>query len=63
MGLKKGDAQREIVSTISGWFPKFTDLFDEETWMIFFVCLVVFSIIAALLASRFIKIKDGGHID
>ena len=63
MGYKKGEAEREIVRTVSGWIPKFTDLFDEETFYIFALFTVIASIIAAILLSRYVKIRDSGHLD
>lgn len=63
MTLPKGTAEREIVERISGWLPHFQDVFDEETFYIFVITLVVLSVIGAVLASRFITIKDAGHIE
>lgn len=63
MTLPKGTAEREIVERISGWLPHFQDVFDEETFYIFVITLVVLSVIGAVLASRFITIKDAGHMD
>ena len=63
MGYRKGEAEREIVRTVSGWIPKFTDLFDEETFYIFAIVLVVLSIIATIALSRYVKIRDSGHLD
>ena len=63
MGYKKGEAEREIVRTLSGWIPKFTDLFDEETFYIFAILVVLASIVAVIVLSRYVKIKDSGHLD
>ncbi len=63
MGYKKGEAEKEIVKTVSSWIPKFTDVFDEESFYIFAVILVVSSVIGVCLLSRYVKIKDSGHVD
>lgn len=63
MTLPKGTAEREIVERVSGWLPHFQDVFDEESFYIFVITLVVVSVVAAVLASRFITIKDAGHVE
>lgn len=63
MALPKGVAEREFVEKVSSLIPKFEDLFDEETFYIFVIVLVIVSIIGAVVASRFISIRDAGHID
>ena len=40
------------------WFPAFLDMFpDEETFLNFAFAFVLLTFLAALIASRFIKIK------
>ena len=64
MGTKyKGLAEREIIQRVSGWIPKFTDLFDEETFYIFAFTITTLAIIFAIFASRYITIKDSDHVD
>ena len=63
MGYKTGQAEAEIVKTISGWMPRFTGIFDEEGFYIFAIVLVVSSVIAAILLSRYVKIRDSEHLD
>lgn len=38
--------------------PSFDSVFDEETFYIFFFLLVIFSIVGALIASRYITLDD-----
>ena len=57
----KPDTEREFIRHMSRWFPKFVDIFDEETFYIFAVLLVVGAIAIAFIASRFIKLRD--HLD
>lgn len=63
MGYAKGEAEREIVKALSGWIPKFTDVFDEESFYLFALLLVVFSVIATCFCARFVKVRDSGHLD
>ncbi|VDP96441.1 unnamed protein product [Echinostoma caproni] len=57
---KKRHVASEIVARASSALPSFTDIFDEETFYIFFACLVILSFIIAFgLAWYFdIQIKD-----
>jgi len=59
----KSNAEREFVEHMSRWIPKFQDVFDEETFYIFVIVLVVIAIIGAIVMSRFFTIRDAGHID
>ena len=59
----KGTAEEEIVRRVSGVLPTFKDLFDEETFYIFAIILVIVAIIAAIIGSRFVKLKDADHRD
>lgn len=61
--VSKTNAEHEFVEHVSRWIPKFQDVFDEETFYIFIIVLVVVSIIAAIVLSRFYTIRDAGHID
>lgn len=59
----KNLAEKEIIQRMSGWIPKFTDIFDEESFYIFAFVVVVLAIVVAIIASRFITIKDSDHVD
>lgn len=61
--VSKGNAEREFVEHVSRWIPKFQDIFDEETFYIFVIVLVIVSVIFAIVMSRFFNIRDAGHID
>jgi hypothetical protein len=63
MTLPKGTAEREIVERVSQWIPRFQEVFDEESFYIFVFALILVSLIAAIVMSKFFKIKDAGHID
>lgn len=38
--------------------PAFTDIFDEEGFYLAFICLTVVTILVAMIASRFITLKE-----
>jgi len=61
--VSKTNAEHEFVEHVSRWIPKFQDIFDEETFYIFVFVLVIVSIIIAIVLSRFLTIRDAGHID
>lgn len=63
MALPKESAAHKIVTRLSKHIPAFTDVFDEETFYIFFFILVLVCIVAVFVLSRKIPLKDGGHID
>ncbi|CAH8540344.1 unnamed protein product [Dicrocoelium dendriticum] len=46
---KKRNVASELVSRASSVLPKFTDVFDEETFYIFFAFLVVVSFLRIVL--------------
>ena len=60
---KKGEAQHEFVQKVSGMMPQFREVFDEETFYIFFIVLTIVVIAAAFVLARKVKLKDAGHID
>lgn len=43
--------------------PSFDSIFDEETFYIFFILLVILSFVAAYIASRFINLEDGADAE
>ena len=63
MAKGKADVHRDIINKMSGYVPKFEDVFDEETFYIFFFVLAIVVIVIAIIASRFIEVKDAGHVD
>ncbi len=58
---KKGKASQEILQAMKGFIPKFTDVFDEESFIIFFFAVTVLAIIVAIVAAKYFKItiSDG----
>ena len=63
MTVSKSNAEHEFVEHMSSWIPKFQDMFDEETFYIFIIMLVILSVIFAIVMSRFYTIRDAGHVD
>jgi len=63
MAASKSNAEREFVDHVSRWIPKFQDVFDEETFYIFVIVLVILCLTFAIIMSRFFTIRDAGHID
>lgn len=61
--LPEGEPAKEIHRKLSKHIPSFSDVFDEESFYICAILLTVGAIVAALVASRYIKIKDAGHLD
>ena len=61
-GYKKGTAEKEMIQRLSAYVPKFNEIFDEETFYIFAFIIVLCSIIAVIVLSRYVKIKDA-HMD
>ena len=56
-------AQEQIIESVARQLPRFTDLFDEESFYIATFLVVVCVVLAACIASRFIHIRDAGHVD
>lgn len=61
--LPKDSAKHIIVRHLSSYIPRFDDIFDEETFYIFAFFVVVVTILGAFILSRYITIKDVGHVD
>ncbi|CAH8297857.1 unnamed protein product [Schistosoma turkestanicum] len=61
---KKRSVATELVQRASSILPAFTDIFDEETFYIFFTCLVIFSFIIAFSIAWYfdVKIKDADDL-
>lgn len=60
---QKGAAQHEFMQKVSSMMPHFKDVFDEETFYIVFFIVAIAAIVGAIVASRYLKLKDAGHID
>jgi len=60
MGNKKyrGGGAVDAVDHVYGHLPRFDEIFDEETFYIFAVGIVIMSIVVAFVLSRFITLKD-----
>ncbi|GAU88148.1 hypothetical protein RvY_00896 [Ramazzottius varieornatus] len=50
-----------LANHIYGKIPAFTDIFDEETFYITAVFVVLGSILVAVILSRFVKLKPYGE--
>ena len=63
--MKRADAPKEVIRHLQDKIPKFTDVFDEETFYIVAFFVVILTIIGAFIASRFITLRDVDdfHID
>ncbi|CAH8576457.1 unnamed protein product [Schistosoma haematobium] len=61
---KKRSVATELVQRASSILPAFTDIFDEETFYIFFICLVILSFIIAFSIAKYfdVTIKDADHL-
>ena len=55
---EKLKANREFIQTVSSWMPKFTDIFDEESFYIFAFCVVILAFVGAFVLSRYVKLED-----
>ena len=63
MSIPKDTAEYEVVRKMSSYVPQFQEVFDEETFYIFALMLAGTAIVVALLASRYVTLKDAGHRD
>ena len=61
--MQKGSTRKKFVSAIAEILPNFGDLFDEEGFYIFAVLVAVVTIVGAIIASRYIKLKDADPED
>lgn len=55
------DAQREIINHFTQLLPSFNDLFDEQSWYIFFICFTLFAFLIAFILSRFFTLVDADY--
>ncbi|BFZ18615.1 hypothetical protein BsWGS_21654 [Bradybaena similaris] len=61
--LPKGHAGKEVTQTFSVYLPTFEDIFDEESFYIFAFCLTIGAFALAFIASRYVQLKDAGHVE
>lgn len=62
---KRFEAQRKIIQHFEEKLPYFTDIFDERTFYISFLCLCVFCIILAVFLSLYcqVEIQDADELN
>jgi len=58
MTNKRGGGAVEAIDHLYSQFPAFTDIFDEESFYLFAFCFTCVTILVAVIASRYIKIKE-----
>ncbi|OAF66242.1 hypothetical protein A3Q56_06035 [Intoshia linei] len=58
---RKQQITEKFVHLISSKIPKFVDIFDEKTFYIFSICLLLITIIIAYIASNKILLYDHAH--
>lgn len=61
--LPKFSVEKKLVNKLASLLPAFTDVFDEESFYIFFLFFVLFTIVTAFVLSRYVTIKDAGHVE
>lgn len=61
--LPEDSPAKHIHRKLSSHIPSFSDIFDEESFYIFAALITLGSIVAAVIASRYVTVKDAGHID
>lgn len=61
--LPKGHAAKDVSQRLSSFLPSFEEVFDEESFYIFAFFFTVMTCFGAYIASRYITVKDAGHLD
>uniref|UniRef100_A0A0L8G7B6 Uncharacterized protein n=1 Tax=Octopus bimaculoides TaxID=37653 RepID=A0A0L8G7B6_OCTBM len=61
--LPKLSVEKKLVNRLSSLIPAFTDIFDEESFYICFIFFVVITIASVCVLSRYVTIKDAGHVE
>ncbi|RUS75087.1 hypothetical protein EGW08_017164 [Elysia chlorotica] len=61
--LPKNHAAKDVTQRLSSVLPSFQDIFDEESFYIFAFFITVLTCVGAFVASRYVTIKDAGHLD
>lgn len=54
---KKEHYTTTIINGFYNQLPAFTDVFDEESWYLFVICFVTFTLIVVFILSKFIKLQ------
>lgn len=54
---KKEHYTTTIISGFYNQLPAFTDVFDEESWYLFVICFVAFTLVVVYILSKFIKLQ------
>lgn len=54
---KKEHYTKTIINGFYNQLPAFADVFDEESWYLFVICLVTFTLIVVYILSKFIKLQ------
>ncbi|XP_050524468.1 uncharacterized protein LOC126896065 [Daktulosphaira vitifoliae] len=54
---KKEHYTTTIINNFYNQLPAFTDVFDEESWYLFVICFVTFTLIVVYILSKFIKLQ------
>jgi len=61
--LPKENVAKQVSQKFSPFLPSFQDVFDEETFYISAFLLVLIICVGAFITSKYVKIKDAGHLD
>ena len=61
--FSKGDHAREFQRRMAAHVPSFSDIFNEQSFYVFVIIFILITIVSACVASRYIKIRDAGHVD
>jgi hypothetical protein len=57
------NTQREIINHFSRLIPSFNELFDEQSWYIFFACLTISAFIVAFILSLFLNLNYADYVN
>ena len=61
---KIGSSEYKFVTKMSSFLPGFNDIFDEESFYIFMLFLLIVSIVLTIICAKHMKpLKDAGHIE
>lgn len=55
--VKKQHYTKKIINDFYHKMPYFEDVFDEESWYLFVICLVIVTFIVVYILSRFITLE------
>ena len=57
-GSKGFQSSMALFNQMYEGLPYFTDIFDEESFYLFAICFVLFTILVVVLLSKFITLKE-----